>query len=100
LHTGKHKVLSFYRSYHGNTGASVTATGDPRRWPNEFANGHVHFFGPYPYRPPFWSPSDAEESERALAHLEQVIQFEGPSTIAAILLETVVGTAGVLIPPP
>ncbi len=100
IHTGKHKVLSFYRSYHGNTGASVTATGDPRRWPNEFANGHVHFFGPYPYRTPFWSSSEAEESERALAHLEQVIQFEGPGTIAAILLETVVGTAGVLIPPP
>ena len=100
LHTGKHKVLSFYRSYHGNTGASVTATGDPRRWPNEFANGHVHFFGPYPYRTPFWSTTEAEESERALAHLEQVIQFEGPATIAAILLETVVGTAGVLIPPP
>ncbi|HYN68377.1 MAG TPA: aspartate aminotransferase family protein [Ornithinibacter sp.] len=100
IHTGKHKVLSFYRSYHGNTGASVTATGDPRRWPNEYAYGHVHFFGPYPYRTPFWSTSEAEESERALAHLEQVIQFEGPGTIAAILIETVVGTAGVLIPPP
>ena len=78
----------------------MTATGDPRRWPNEFANGHVHFFGPYAYRTPFWSTTEAEESERALAHLEQVIQFEGPGTIAAILLETVVGTAGVLIPPP
>ncbi len=53
LHTGKHKVLSFYRSYHGNTGAAITATGDPRRWPNEFAYGHVHFFGPYLYRSSF-----------------------------------------------
>ncbi len=99
VHTGKHKVLSFYRSYHGNTTSAVTATGDPRRWPNEYAYGHVHFFGPYLYRTPFWSTSESEESERALEHLEQVIIFEGPATIAAILLESVVGTAGVLIPP-
>ena len=99
VHTGKHKVLSFYRSYHGNTTSAVTATGDPRRWPNEYAYGHVHFFGPYLYRTPFWSTTEAEESARALEHLEQVIIFEGPATIAAILLETVVGTAGVLIPP-
>jgi taurine--2-oxoglutarate transaminase len=99
VHTGKHKVLSFYRSYHGNTTSAVTATGDPRRWPNEYAYGHVHFFGPYLYRTPFWSNTEAEESARALEHLEQVIIFEGPATIAAILLESVVGTAGVLIPP-
>ena len=100
LHTGKHKVLSFYRSYHGNTGAAINATGDPRRWPNEFAYGHVHFFGPYLYRSSFWSADEQQECERALAHLEQVIIFEGPNTIAAVLLETVVGTAGVLVPPP
>ena len=100
LHTGRSKVLSFYRSYHGNTGAAISSTGDPRRWPNEFAVGHVHFFGPYLYRSSFWASTEAEECERALAHLEQVIQFEGPDTIAAILLETIVGTAGVLIPPP
>src|ERR1700689_3753060 len=100
LHTGRAKVLSFYRSYHGNTGAAITSTGDPRRWPNEFATGHVHFFGPYLYRSAFWADSPEQEGERALAHLEQVIQFEGPATIAAILLETIVGTAGVLIPPP
>ena len=100
LHTGRTKVLSFYRSYHGNTGAAITSTGDPRRWPNEFAIGHVHFFGPYLYRSAFWASSEQEEGERALAHLEQVIQLEGPSTIAAVLLETIVGTAGVLIPPP
>ena len=99
VHTGKHKVLSFYRSYHGNTTSAVTATGDPRRWPNEYAYGHVHFFGPYLYRTPFWSTTEEEESRRALEHLEQVIIFEGPATIAAILLESVVGTAGVLIPP-
>ncbi len=100
LHTGRDKVLSFYRSYHGNTGAAITSTGDPRRWPNEYATGHVHFFGPYLYRSSFWATPQEEESERALAHLEQVIQFEGPATIAAILIETIVGTAGVLVPPP
>ena len=99
LHTGKHKILSFYRSYHGNTTSAITATGDPRRWPNENATGHVHFFGPYLYRTVFWAKDEAEECQRALAHLEQVIIFEGPGTIAAILIESVVGTAGVLIPP-
>ena len=99
LHTGKHKILSFYRSYHGNTTSAITATGDPRRWPNENATGHVHFFGPFLYRTAFWAKDEAEECQRALAHLEQVIIFEGPGTIAAILIESVVGTAGVLIPP-
>ena len=100
LHTGRRKVLSYYRSYHGNTGSAIASTGDPRRWPNEFADGHVHFFGPYAYRSSFWAADEAQESERALQHLEQIITFEGPATIAAILIETVVGTAGVLIPPP
>jgi taurine---2-oxoglutarate transaminase len=100
LHTGRAKVLSFYRSYHGNTGAAISSTGDPRRWPNEYATGHVHFFGPYLYRSAFWADSPEQECERALQHLEQVIQLEGPATIAAILLETIVGTAGVLVPPP
>jgi taurine--2-oxoglutarate transaminase len=99
LHTGRTKVLSTYRSYHGNTGAAINATGDPRRWPNEFAHGHAHFFGPYLYRSAFWAQSETEECARALEHLEQVIIFEGPSTIAAIILESVVGTAGVLVPP-
>ncbi|HEY5185502.1 MAG TPA: aspartate aminotransferase family protein [Actinomycetes bacterium] len=100
LHTGRPKVLSTYRSYHGNTGAAINATGDPRRWPNEYADGHVHFFGPYLYRTSFWSTTQAQESERALQHLEQIIQFEGPATIAAVLIESVPGTAGILVPPP
>ena len=100
VHTGRRKVLSFYRSYHGNTGAAIVSTGDPRRWPNEYADGHVHFFGPYLYRSHFWATSPEQESERALAHLSDVIRFEGPGTIAAILIETIVGTAGVLVPPP
>jgi len=99
LHTHKHKVLSAYRSYHGNTGAAIAATGDPRRWPNEYASQHVHFFGPYLYRTEFWATSQEEECARALQHLEHVIQFEGPNTVGAIVLESVIGTAGVIVPP-
>ncbi len=100
LHTHKHKILSAYRSYHGNTGSAIQATGDPRRWPNEYSAQQVHFFGPYLYRSEFWSTTPEQESERALTHLEHVIQFEGPGTVGAVLLETVIGTAGVLVPPP
>ena len=100
IHTKRHKVLTFYRSYHGNTGTAIQMTGDPRRWPNEFAYGVIHFFGPFPYRSQFWSNSEEQETERALHHLESVIQFEGPATIAAICIESVVGTAGVMAPTP
>ncbi|CAB5240940.1 unannotated protein [freshwater metagenome] len=99
LQSGKHKILSTYRSYHGNTGSAINATGDPRRFPNESSTGHVHFWGPYLYRSSFWAQSEAEECQRALEHLEQTIIFEGPKTIAAILIESVPGTAGVLVPP-
>lgn len=97
---GRETVLSTYRSYHGNTGAAIVATGDWRRMPNQYARGHAHFFGPYLYRSEFWATTPEEESARALHHLERVIQSEGPATIAAILLESVPGTAGVLVPPP
>ena len=100
LHTGRDKVLSRYRSYHGNTGAAIVATGDWRRIPNEYARGHVHFFGPYLYRSEFWASTPEEECERALHHLRRVIEAEGPTSIAAILLESVPGTAGIMIPPP
>jgi len=100
LYTGRAKVLSTYRSYHGNTGAAIQATGDWRRYPNEYSTGHVHFFGPFLYRSEFWSESVEQEKERALHHLERVIQGEGPDTIAAILLESVPGTAGIMVPPP
>lgn len=100
LHTGRDKVLSQYRSYHGNTGAAIVATGDWRRVPNEYARGHVHFFGPYLYRSEFWATTPEQESERALRHLERVIQSEGPTSIAAVLLESIPGTAGILLPPP
>lgn len=101
LYTGRHKVLSAYRSYHGATNGSITVTGDPRRWPSEPGMpGSVHFLGPYLYRSAFGATTEAEETERALAHLGQVIALEGPASIAAVLLETVVGTNGVLVPPP
>jgi taurine--2-oxoglutarate transaminase len=100
LVTGRDKVLSTYRSYHGNTGAAVVATGDWRRVPNEFARGHVHFWGPFPYRSEFWSTSPEQEVERALHALGRLIEAEGPGSIAALLVETVPGTAGVIVPPP
>ncbi len=100
LWTGRDKVISHYRSYHGNTGAAIVSTGDWRRVPNEYARGHVHVFGPYLYRTEFWATTPEEESARALHHLERVIQSEGAESVAAILLESVPGTAGVLVPPP
>lgn len=97
--TGRDKVLSAYRSYHGSTGSSIAATGDLRRVPNEFARGHVHFFNPYLYRTEFHAGSEEEECERALQHLRRVIECEGANSIAALLLESVPGTAGILVPP-
>jgi len=100
LTTGRHKILTTYRSYHGATGGSIVLTGEPRRWASEPGiPGVVHFFGPYPYRSPFYAESVEQEGERALAHLADVITMEGPGTVAAVLLETVVGTNGILVPP-
>ncbi len=99
-HTGRHKVLTTYRSYHGATAGAITMTGDPRRWGSEpGAPGIIHFWGPYTYRSAFHAADDAEECERALAHLADVIMVEGGHTIAAIVLEPVVGTNGILMPP-
>lgn len=100
VHTGRRKVLALYRSYHGSTSTAIALTGDPRRWQSEPADSSVvHFFGPYLYRSPFNSTTEEQECERALAHFESVVQLEGPNTIAAVILETVVGTNGVLVPP-
>ncbi len=100
LHTGRHKILAAYRSYHGSTSGSIAMTGDPRRWPSEpSVPGVVHFFGPYLYRSSFHATTEAEECERALAHLDELMMFEGPKNIAAIILEPVVGTNGILVPP-
>ena len=100
LHTGRPKVLAAYRSYHGSTSTSIHLTGDPRRWASDTGTaGVVHFFGPFLYRSGFGSSSPEEECERALDHLEQVILLEGPSTIAALILEPVIGSSGVIVPP-
>jgi taurine--2-oxoglutarate transaminase len=91
-----------YRSYHGATHGVIGLTGDPRRWGTEphTIPGIVHFWGPYPYRSAFHSTTPEEETTRALQHLRETIMVEGASTIAAIILEPVVGTNGILVPPP
>ena len=100
LHTGRHKVLTAHRSYHGSTHGAITMTGDPRRWASEPGiPGVIRYFGPYLYRSSFHATTEAEECERALAHLEELVMFEGAANIAAIFLETVVGTNGILVPP-
>jgi taurine--2-oxoglutarate transaminase len=101
VHTGRHKVLSAYRSYHGATYGAISLTGEPRRWGSEPASpGIVHYMGPYLYRSSFFAQNEIEECGRALAHLEEVIAYEGPSNIAAIIVEPVPGSVGVLVPPP
>ena len=100
LHTGRHKVFAAHRSYHGATHGSIAMTGDPRRWPSEPSiPGIVRYFGPYPYRSSFHAETAEQECERALAHLEELLMFEGPQNVAAIILESVVGTNGILVPP-
>ena len=102
LHTGRHKVLAAYRSYHGATADAITMTGDPRRWGTE--PGHARrraLLRPVPVPLARSTRHDrGEECERALQHLRDLIMVEGPQTIAAIILETVVGTNGILVPPP
>ncbi|MCK9516660.1 MAG: aspartate aminotransferase family protein [Ottowia sp.] len=101
MHTGRVKVMTFYRSYHGATSGAIAMTGDPRRWANEATAmpGVVHFWGPYPYRSAFYARDAQQECERALEHLRNVLMVEGPDTVAAIVMETVVGTNGILVPP-
>jgi taurine--2-oxoglutarate transaminase len=100
MYTGRQKIMSAYRSYHGATHGAIALTGEPRRWASEPAlGGVVHFMGPYTYRSSFHSQSEEEERDRALAHLEEMLMYEGPQSVAAIILETIVGTNGILVPP-
>src|SRR6516164_8763516 len=95
LFTGRHKILTRYRSYHGATAGSMSLTGDPRRWANEPGiPGVVHVLDPYHGIERGW-----DSAERALGNVEEVIQLEGPQNIAAFILEPVTGTNGVLVPP-
>jgi taurine--2-oxoglutarate transaminase len=94
-YTGRHKILARYRAYHGATLGAMTLTGDPRRWANEPALvGVVRY--PDTHR---WGEKDSRPAAEALQGLEDVVRYEGPHTIAAIFLETIVGTNGILIPP-
>ena len=99
LYSGRQKILSRYRSYHGGTNATMQLTGDPRRLANEPGMpGVVRVMDPQPYEYSFGT-SEEEKTENNLRYLEEVIQYEGPKTIAAMIIEPVTGTNGVLIPP-
>jgi taurine--2-oxoglutarate transaminase len=101
--TGRSKILAGYRSFHGSGAGSASLTGENRRWFNEPGSvmaGVVHFWAAYPYRSSFFSGDPAEETQRALAHVADVIAAENPDSIAAILIEPVIGSNGVIVFPP
>ncbi len=98
-YTGRHKIVARYRSYHGATAGSITLTGDPRRWPAEPGiPGVVRMLDPYTYRCPAGHPDPCPVCTGA-PHLEEILQYEGPQTVAAVILETIVGTNGIIVPP-
>ena len=98
-YTGRHKVIARYRSYHGATAGSITLTGDPRRWPAEPGiPGIVRMFDPYTYRCPAGHPDPCPVCTGA-PHLEEILQYEGAHTVAAVILETITGTNGIIVPP-
>jgi taurine--2-oxoglutarate transaminase len=98
-YTGRHKIIARYRSYHGATAGAITATGDPRRWPAEPGiPGIVRILDPYTYRCPVGHPDPCPVCTGA-PHLEEILQYEGPQNVAAVILETVTGTNGVIPPP-
>jgi len=98
-YTGRHKVIARYRSYHGATAGAITLTGDPRRWPAEPGMpGVVRMFDPYTYRCPAGHPDPCPVCTGA-PHLEEILQYEDADTVAAVVLETVTGTNGVIPPP-
>jgi taurine---2-oxoglutarate transaminase len=93
--TGRQKVMAYHRSYHGATAGAISVTGDPRRWANEpGVPGVIRVLDPWR-----WARGEPEPVEQHLAYIEEVMQYEGPHTIAAFIMETVTGTNGILIPP-
>jgi taurine---2-oxoglutarate transaminase len=98
-YTGRNKIIARYRSYHGATGGAITLTGDPRRWPAEPGiPGVVRMLDPYTYRCPAGHPDPCPVCSGG-PHLEEILQYEGPHTVAAVILETVTGTNGIIVPP-
>jgi taurine--2-oxoglutarate transaminase len=98
-YTGRHKIVARYRSYHGATAGAITLTGDPRRWAAEpGVSGVVRMFDPYTYRCPAGHPDPCPVCTGA-PHLEEILQYEGAHTVAAVILETVTGTNGIIVPP-
>jgi taurine--2-oxoglutarate transaminase len=99
--TGRSKILTAYRSYHGASGQSIELTGEDRRWTGEAHGGAgvIRFFAPYPYRSPFFATTPEEECERALAQLERIVMHESPNRIGALLIEPIVGSNGVVVYP-
>ena len=93
-YTGRSKIISFYRSYHGATMGAMAATGEPRTWSQAPVGGFVHVLSPY-----HGVSRGLDSADDALRYLEEVIHLEGPQSIAAIIMEPVAGTNGVLIPP-
>ena len=99
--SGRHKIMTAYRSFHGSAPGAGTLSGENRRWPNEPGiPGVVRFFSPFPYRSPFHTRDPDEEVARALDHLEEIVSYEGGDRIAALLIEPIVGSNGVIIYPP
>jgi taurine---2-oxoglutarate transaminase len=98
-YTGRHKIIARYRSYHGATAGAITLTGDPRRWTAEPGlPGVVRMLDPYTYRCPAGHPDPCPVCTGA-PHLEEILMYEGASTVAAVILETVTGTNGIIVPP-
>jgi taurine--2-oxoglutarate transaminase len=98
--TGRQKILTAYRSFHGSTGTAIMLTGEDRRWGGEPGPPSImRFWAPFPYRSPFYSTSPAQEAERAIDNLERVLMHEDPKRVAAIMIEPVVGSNGVIIYP-
>ncbi len=98
-YTGRQKIVARYRSYHGATAGAITLTGDPRRWPAEPGlPGIVRMLDPYTYRCPAGHPDPCPVCSGA-PHLEEILQYEGPENVAAVILEPVTGTNGIIVPP-